>query len=462
MKSYILVVDDDKIICDIVRSQLLDEGYEVNTINHGHDAIEKVKERQPDLIIQDIQMPDINGLDTITEIKKIYPKQAFIFLTAMNSVDMAVEAMKIGAIDFLLKPFNTTRLKTTVNNAIKTTQLENEVESLKSIVIEHSKLDEIVGSATKTLELKEKIKKTFNLDSTVLLLGESGTGKELVARTIHNYSTKRDTTKFVAVNCASLPENLLESELFGHEKGAFTGAQDTKIGKFEFANGGTLLLDEICEMSFNTQAKLMRVLQEREIQRIGSNEMISIDIRVIAATNKNIEEYVREGKFREDLYFRLNVFPITLPPLRERCTDIEELCEYFINKLNHKFLKNIEHISAESLSALEDYSWPGNIREMQNVIERAMIECEGDTIELSHLPQHIVLENQNNKFKILQNPDKTGLSLPEIVEQIETEMIKQALTVCQGNLSDTAKKLNIGRSTLYRKIELYDIKLDNN
>ena len=257
-------------------------------------------------------------------------------------------------------------------------------------------------------------------------------------------------------------KNLLESELFGHEKGAFTGAQDTKIGKFEFANGGTLLLDEICEMSFNTQAKLMRVLQEREIQRIGSNEMIPIDIRVIAATNKDIKQYVEDGKFREDLYFRLNVFPIVLPPLRERCTDIEELCEYFTNKLNSKLSKSVESITADALSALEEYSWPGNIREMQNIIERAMIECEGNQIELKHLPQHIMLENQNNKFKILQNPDKTGLSLPEIVEQIETEMIKQALATCQGNLSDTAKKLNIGRSTLYRKIELYDIKIDNN
>ncbi|MCB0279981.1 MAG: sigma-54-dependent Fis family transcriptional regulator, partial [Calditrichaeota bacterium] len=325
MKPHILLIDDDRNLCQIIMEHLSHDLYLFDVAYSGKKGIEAAKKKRPDLIIIDFQMPEMDGLEAIGEIHKLYPNLPFIFLTAFSSVDTAVEVMKLGAIDYIQKPFHSERLKITVRNAVKTLSLTKEVENLKYIVKDHLKLDKIVGRSKEIDDLKKMIRKTFNVDSTVLILGESGTGKELVARTIHENTQIRDTSKYVAVNCASLPENLLESELFGHEKGAFTGATELKIGKFEYANGGTLFLDEICEMSFQTQAKLMRVLQEREIQRLGSNETIPVDLRIIAATNKDIEQYVRDGKFREDLYFRLNVFPIHLKPLRERVGDIEDL-----------------------------------------------------------------------------------------------------------------------------------------
>ncbi len=459
MSELIFVVDNAPDLCKMIEIQLTSEGYRVKTAHSGQDALELMKEQVPDLVITDLQMPGLNGIETMQRIHQMYPTMPIIILTAHGSVDSAVEAMKLGAYDYLQKPFTTSRLYTVISHALEAQRLKSEVNTLKNIVEQEIPLKKIVGSSDALNAVLTSIRKAFNLDTTVLILGESGTGKDLLAQTIHDHSTNRDQTKFVAVNCAALPETILESELFGHEKGAFTGATDRKIGKFEFAKGGTLFLDEVCEMSPITQAKLLRVLQEKEIQRLGSNETISIDIRVIAATNKDIEAYVAEGKFREDLYYRLNVFTVHMPPLRERKSDIEELTNHFIKGFNKKLSKDphVKRVDSEALDLLVSYDWPGNIRELQNIIERTMIETDNDLVKVSDFPYTFTKKIDPSQMTTLEN--LSSKDLPSTIEQMERKMILAALEKYNNNVSDVAKALKIGRTTLYRKAEQYQITL---
>jgi DNA-binding NtrC family response regulator len=459
MSELIFVVDNAPDLCKMIEIQLTSEGYRVKTAHSGQDALELMKEQVPDLVITDLQMPGLNGIETMQRIHQMYPTMPIIILTAHGSVDSAVEAMKLGAYDYLQKPFTTSRLYTVISHALEAQRLKSEVNTLKNIVEQEIPLKKIVGSSDALNAVLTSVRKAFNLDTTVLILGESGTGKDLLAQTIHDHSTNRDQTKFVAVNCAALPETILESELFGHEKGAFTGATDRKIGKFEFAKGGTLFLDEVCEMSPITQAKLLRVLQEKEIQRLGSNETISIDIRVIAATNKDIEAYVAEGKFREDLYYRLNVFTVHMPPLRERKSDIEELTNHFIKGFNKKLSKDphVKRVDSEALDLLVSYDWPGNIRELQNIIERTMIETDNDLVKVSDFPYTFTKKIDPSQMTTLEN--LSSKDLPSTIEQMERKMILAALEKYNNNVSDVAKALKIGRTTLYRKAEQYQITL---
>ena len=462
MKYKILVVDDAPEICQMIQHHLKKEGYDLQIAYNAFDAINIVQEENPDLILSDIQMPKKTGIEMMIEIRETHPEMTVIFLTAHGSVESAVEAMKTGAYDYIQKPFTKARLLTTVKKSLENIELKHKYEELKSMVSENVAMHDIVGSSKPMQSLMNSVRKTFNLDTTILILGESGTGKELLAQTIHKNSENRDQSKFVAVNCAALPETLLESELFGYQKGAFTGANTDKIGKFEFANGGTIFLDEIAETSPVTQAKLLRVLQEREVQRIGSNDIIPIDVRVIAATNKDLEEYIREGKFREDLYYRLNVFPLTLPPLRDRLEDLEDLCLFFIEKLNERFKKSpeVKKIAHDALKTLQSYGWPGNVRELQNVMERAMIETSTDEIIADNLPYKVTSGAEHAPIEDVSSGPIDSLDLPKTVEQIERRLINAALKKYNFNLSDVAKALKIGRSTLYRKAEQYEISME--
>lgn len=462
MKYKILVVDDAPEICQMIEHHLKKEGYELFVAYNAFDAIEIVHEHNPDLILSDIQMPKKTGIEMMIEIRETQPDMTVIFLTAHGSVESAVHAMKTGAYDYIQKPFTKARLLTTIKKSLENIELKHKYEELKTLVTDNVAVDDIIGSSSAMRDLLNSVRKTFNLDTTILILGESGTGKELLAQTIHKYSMNRDQSKFVAVNCAALPDTLLESELFGYQKGAFTGANSNKVGKFEFANGGTIFLDEIAEMSMVTQAKLLRVLQEREIQRIGSNEVIEIDIRIIAATNKNLESYIQEGKFREDLFYRLNVFPLEIPPLRQRISDLDELCLYFIHKLNERFNKQppVKRVSNDAMKSMQSYDWPGNIRELQNVIERAMIETDSTEIRVEDLPYKVTSQSESNDNENIDTLNSDNLDLPKSIENIEKRLITAALKKYNYNLSDVAKALKIGRSTLYRKSEQHEISIE--
>lgn len=461
MSTSVLVVDNEPDLCKMIEIQLTNENFIVQTAFSGTEAIERMASFVPDIIISDLQMPGLSGIETMERIHEIHPDIPFIILTAHGSIDSAVEAMKVGAYDYVQKPFSVSRLLTVISHALEARALKSKVAKLTDIVEKEIPLKKIVGSSDALNSVLKSVRKAFNIDTTVLILGESGTGKDLLAQTIHENSGNRDTNKFVAVNCAALPETILESELFGHEKGAFTGATDRKIGKFEYAKGGTLFLDEVCEMSPITQAKLLRVLQDKEIQRLGSNDVIPIDIRIIAATNRDIEAYVAEGKFREDLYYRLNVFTVHMPPLRERKSDLEELCNHFIKTLNKRFQKNppIKRVNSETLEFLSAYDFPGNIRELQNIIERAMIETETDAISCDDLP-HTLRSKINPTASAAGTPvvNEEG-DLPSTIEAMEKKMILAALEKFNHNASDVAKALKIGRTTLYRKAEQYGISL---
>lgn len=460
MKETIFVVDNAPDLCKMIEIQLSSEGFKVITAYSGQEALDTMSKTVPDLVITDLQMPGLSGIETMERMHKLHPDLPIIILTAHGSIDSAVEAMKLGAYDYVQKPFTTSRLLNVISHALEAKSLKSEVETLRNIVEKEIPLKRIIGSSDALNKVLKSVRKAFNLDTTVLILGESGTGKDLLAQTIHENSTNRDKNKFIAVNCAALPETILESELFGHEKGAFTGASDRKIGKFEFAKNGTLFLDEVCEMSPTTQAKLLRVLQEKEIQRLGSNEVIPIDIRVIAATNQDIEQYVKDGKFREDLYYRLNVFTVHMPPLRDRRSDLEELANHFIKLFNTKLSKSptVKRIDTSALELLSKYDWPGNIRELQNVLERSMIETETEAIKLEDLPYSLSQKIDPNKMPDIEFASSEA-DLPATIEAMEKKMILAALEKHNHNASDVAKTLKIGRTTLYRKAEQYNISL---
>ncbi|HQG45126.1 MAG TPA: sigma-54 dependent transcriptional regulator, partial [bacterium] len=389
-------------------------------------------------------------IETLHKIRDENPFIPVIMMTAHGTIERAVQSMKAGAYDFLTKPFARDRLLVTVNNALMNSSLRREVDELRSELKSKYAFANIIGQSGVMQDVFRAVEKVFSSNVTVLIQGESGTGKELIARAIHYNSAARASKPFVAVNCSALPESLLESELFGHEKGAFTGALGRRIGKFEQANGGTIFLDEIGLMTPATQSKLLRVLQEREFERVGGNELVKVDVRVISATNKDLEEEMKKGEFREDLYYRISVFPIKLPPLRERREDIPLLAGHFLQKFARQEGKSIEGITPDALDLMMAYHWPGNVRELENAMERATVLANGTEISAKDLPAAV----RSLGEKRIYESDNT---LASWIEKLEEEALRQALLECEGNISQTAKKLGIGRATIYRKAKKYGL-----
>ncbi len=454
MNKLIFIVDDEIAISKLLTYWVKDKWkYDVEVFSNGEDLLKRIGAR-PDLILLDIMLPGLNGIDILKRIKQIDENLPIIILSAQGSIEVAVEALKFGAFDYFSKPIDTQRLEPAIKNAIKNYDLLKELENLKDNVKREYSFDNIISADGKMQDVFKLVSKVLNNDITVLIHGESGTGKELIARAIH-YNGRRKNNPFIVVNCASIPRELLESELFGHERGSFTGAHQRKLGKFEIANGGTLFLDEVGELEMLLQAKLLRVIQEREFERVGGNELIKSDVRIISATNRDLKKAVDEKSFREDLYYRLNSFPINLPPLRQRRGDILVLAQHFLDTLNKKLQKNIKGFTKKAIKLIYEYNWPGNIREMENTIERCMIIAEKDTIDLDDLPAHIKAADITGSFE-----SSGTLFIDENIipfEKLKEEAIKHALRVTDGNIVEAAKKLQLGRATIYRLMEKYKI-----
>ncbi len=447
-KKKILIVDDEASHRMMLKAHLDEEGYEVIEAPDGQAAVDLVSRQFFDLILMDMRMPVMDGMEALQRIKKITPVIPVIMMTAFGSIDSAVEALKAGADDYLTKPLDMDELLLKVKKVLHYRHLEKENLLNRERLGERFDFSNIIGKSPAMKELFETLAMVAPTDATVLLLGESGTGKEIIANAIHQNSPRKDQA-YIKVNCAALPETLLESELFGHEKGAFTGAQAKRKGRFELADGGTLFLDEIGEMSPATQAKILRVLQEKEFEAVGGTRTISVDVRIIAATHKDLETEVKEGRFREDLFYRLNVVPITIPPLRNKKEDIPLLAEHFLKMYTEKNNKDIKTFEPRVMDALVRYPWPGNVRELENIVERMVIMSRGDTIVVEDLPPD---------FKTLQNgeeerPIPTGSSLKEI----EKEVILKTLERTKGNRTKAALVLGVTRKTLQNKIKEYGI-----
>lgn len=449
MKKYsILIVDDEENVTRLLERVLAKEGYITYTAFDAFSAIDVIERNAIDAVLTDIKMPKISGLELLAKIKEIDPDIKVILMTAFATIDTAVEALRIGARDYITKPFNLDEVLTAVRNVTENIKSDRfEVETVKRDQTEISNY--MITNSPPMKKVMEVIKKVADARSTVMLYGETGTGKELAAQTLHSLS-ERSNKPFIKVNCAAIPEQLLESELFGYEKGAFTGAVTSKPGRFELAEGGSIFLDEIGDISPSTQVKLLRVLQEKEFERLGGTKTIKADVRVIAATNKNLEEEIKYGKFREDLYYRLNVVPIYLPPLRERKDDIEMLVEHFLMRSSSISGRPPIVFSSEALKKLMEYNWPGNIRELENVVERGVVISSGKRIEVSDLPQRIAEHIEGYE-------DDHNVRLDDALDNAEKDMIIKALQECHGNKTKASVLLGISRRSLHRKILKYEI-----
>lgn len=450
MAKTILVVDDEKSILQSLTGILSDEGFDVLTAESGAEALERIKEATPDLVLLDIWMPGIDGIETLQKMKEDYPNLQVVMMSGHGSIETAVKATKVGAYDFVEKPLSLDKLLLSINNALEYYRLEEEVTLLKER--ERNKY-RITGDSDAIRDLKEQIKIVAPTNAWVLISGENGTGKELVAHTIHLLS-RRSHKPIIEVNCAAIPEDLIESELFGHEKGAFTGASTMKKGKFDSAHEGTIFLDEIGDMSLKAQSKTLRILQEQKFERVGGTKTIHVDVRVIAATNKDLEAEIEKGTFRDDLYFRLNVIPIRVPPLRERIDDIPSLAKEFVSEFSLTTNIEVKDISGEAISILQRYDWPGNVRELKNLIERLMIMVPGKTIQGKDIPPPY-----NRTSEIRTGFDATFLSdsLKEAKSQFEKAFIQAKLQQFKGNISQTAEAIGIERSNLHKKIKGYQL-----
>ncbi len=449
----ILIVDDETQNREYLSEILSDEGYSITTAINGQDAIGKLSQDSFHVVLTDLQMPELDGLAVIRHLVDNKLNTIGILYTGYGSVKTAVDAMKLGAFDYITKPFKAEEIKVVVKKALEHLALQEENTYLKQQLKARYKFENIVGTSDKMQKIFGLIDKVASTDSTVLILGESGTGKELVARALH-YNSLRSANPFVPVNCGAIPEELLESELFGHEKGAFTGAFRTRIGRFELACGGSIFLDEISEMSPNLQVKLLRVIQEREFERVGGVKTIRADVRIIAATNRNLEEEVAEGRFREDLYYRLNVIPIHLPPLRERPDDIPLLIKHFLDKfLSGRSAKKVD-FSKKALPALMRYQWPGNVRELENLVERMVVLSDSDVIDMADLPEKILVGGTSaSKVAPLIDLPEAGIDLSTAVNEFERSIIVQALNKSNWVKNRAAKLLHVNRTTLVEKIK---------
>ena len=448
--STILIVDDEQSMRDFLAIMLKKEGYGVAAVEDGYEASKAIEEDIYDLVITDIKMPGMNGLELLRHIKQVSPDTLVIVITAFSSTEDAVLAMKQGALDYITKPFEIEKIKLVIKNALERKKLSEEHEYYKKQYEHKFDVGNIVGTSDGIRQIFDMIKRVSSSKSTILVTGESGTGKELIARAIHQNSPRRDKP-FVAVSCGAIPENLLESELFGYMKGAFTGAIANKMGLFELADTGTLFLDEIGELPLIIQVKLLRVLQERQFKRVGGTKDISIDVRIIAATNRNLRKMVNENSFRGDLYYRLNVIPIHLPPLRERKEDIPLLIEHFLEKCNRDIGKSFTHVSDEAMQSLLAYDWPGNIRELENAIERAIALETGTVVEGSSLPENIRGATSQFSSVIPADIPPEGINLENIVDEIEKDLLVKALDKTGWVKKRAAKLLHLSfRSFRYR------------
>lgn len=456
MDKLIFIVDDEvsilKLLTHWVKSKW---GYNVKSFTNGNDVLNCLSEN-PSLVLLDIMLPDINGNEVLKKIKSVNENLPVIMLSAQGSVEVAIESIRLGAYDYFPKPIDQNRLEPAIKNALRNYELIQKVDELQENLQKEYSFDNIISSDSNMQKVFRLVTKVLDNDITVIIEGESGTGKELVARAIH-YNGTRKHKPFIVVNCASIPRELLESELFGHEKGSFTGAHQRKIGKFELGNGGTIFLDEIGEMEMSLQAKILRVIQQKEFERVGGTETIKTDVRILSATNRDLKEAVDNKEFREDLYYRLSSFPIMVPPLRDRRGDIIILIDHFVSKFNEKLGKQIEGFSKSALKYLYDYDWPGNIRELENLIERCIILSDQNEIDHSILPSHIVKRDSSAALRVNNGPLFGEESAVIPFERLKEEAIKHAIKVTNGNIVEAAKKLNIGRATLYRLMDKYGI-----
>lgn len=450
----ILIVDDEESIRESLRGILQDEGFRTLFAENGEQGLALVKEESPDLVLLDIWMPGMDGLETLQRVREGYPEQLVIMMSGHGTIETAVKATKLGAYDFIEKPLSLEKVLLCVQNAMKVGQLVEENRSLRAKL---AKEYEMIGNSPAIRHLKEQIAIAAPTSGWVLITGENGTGKELVARATHHLSRRRDKP-FVEVNCAAIPEELIESELFGHEKGAFTGATSQHKGKFDQAHEGTLFLDEIGDMSLKTQAKVLRILQERKFERVGGNRTIEVDVRVIAATNKDLDQEIKAGNFREDLYYRLNVLPFHVPPLRERREDIHELVNHFLEFFCSKECRETKTLAPEAMDALIGYPWPGNVRELKNIIERLVIMTPDHVITEKNLPRAISAKRQaaTRPASLAAAPSFT---YKEAKEEFEKEFLIQKLEENDWNISRTAEAIEIERSNLHRKIKAFGIEL---
>lgn len=454
MDKLIFVVDDQAPILRLITYWVSEKwNYKVKTFDNAEDMLQALNMR-PDLILLDIMLPGINGIDALKEVKKFDSKLPVIILSAQGRVDVALEALKLGAYDYFPKPIDTQRLEPAIRNALKNYDLEKELEKVRENVTQTYSFSNIISADGKMQDVFKMVSKVLNNDITVLIHGESGTGKELIAKAIH-YNGIRKNNPFVVVNCASIPRDLMESELFGHEKGSFTGAHQRKMGKFELANRGTLFLDEVGELEISLQSKLLRAIQQKEFERVGGTETIKCDVRIISATNRDLKTAVENKEFREDLFYRLNSFPINLPPLRMRKGDIIVLAEHFLDHFNKKLDKKVDGFSPKAIKLLFDYDWPGNIREMENTIERCLILTENDRIDVDDLPMHIRSAGPSSVDSSAEQYLNSPVILP--FEKIKEEAIRHAIKVTKGNILEAAKKLKLGRATIYRLMAKYRI-----
>ncbi len=452
-QKTIVVADDDASIRSLLRQLLQDEGYAVQEAATGVEVVDKVKESSPDLVIMDVRMPELDGIEALSRVKAASPRTAVVIMTAFGSSNAAIRAMELGAFDYVTKPFELDKINYTVGKVFEYQDLAKEVEVLRGEISSLVQTERIVGNSPPMQEVYKTIGKVAKADATVLITGESGTGKELVAEALH-YNSSRRAGPLVKVSCAALPETLLEAELFGHEKGSFTGALTQRRGRFELADKGTIFLDEIGEMSLQTQTKLLRVLQDRKIERLGSSLPIKVDIRVICATNKDLQKQVEQAKFRDDLFYRLNVINIHMPALRDRKEDIPALVEHFLAKHRYSATAQPAAISEEALRRLMEYDWPGNVRELENVVERAVVLSRGQIITSRELPFG---DHEGDREDEGDDLPSERSFFKKSVAQFEKDLIMKALRDAAGNRSKAAEMLGIYRRLLYAKIKEYGL-----
>lgn len=452
VKARLLIVDDEENIRNILKHLFQDAGYDVLTSNDGLKALQIVNKFQPDIVLLDKNLPKLDGMQVLMALKKKYPYIIVIMITAYGEVSSAVEAIKNGAYDYVEKPFDNEKIILLLKRALEHFKLTSEIQVLRKTVNNHYSFDNIIGISEKIKQVLEHVKCVSETDATVLITGESGTGKELIAQAIH-FNSNRKNANMVTVNCGAIPLTLIENELFGHEKGSYTDAREMQPGKFEQANEGTLFLDEIGELPLDAQVKLLRVLEDRKINRIGGKKTIPVNIRLISATNRNLEEKIQIGAFRLDLFYRLNIFTILIPPLRERKDDIPLLADHFIQKYNQKLNVRIDGLSIETTEMLIGYHWPGNIRDLENAIQSAMIVAKSGLLLPNHLP--VRLQYPNIYDKALASGTSVNGNINEVSALVEKEALYEALKQCKYNRTNTAKQLNISRKTLFNKMKKY-------
>jgi len=458
VRGAVAVVDDEPNMCKVLTKILRMEDYNVITFTNPREALEHIRQVQPDVVLSDIKMPELSGMELLKAVKRDLPQIEVLIMTAFGTIDEAKEALREGALDYVTKPFKTDELLLALQKAMEHKRLVEENLSLNEVLKRTAPADTFIGESPQIQEIRELIEKIAPTETAVLIRGESGTGKEIVARAIHNKSGR--SGRFVPINCASIPENLMESELFGYERGAFTGADQRKLGLIELASGGTLFLDEVGELPPALQVKLLRVLQEREIQRVGGLRGIPVDIRLLAATNRNLKTAIHEGRFRTDLYYRLNVISLRLPPLRGRRDDIELLTRHFLERFSQKMNRPGMDVSEDALDALRMYRWPGNVRELENVVERTMVLCERPLIEISDIPPDILGKGTPAVgIQAITTPPRVDSSLPfrDARSKFEKAYVERLLERAKGNIAEAARLSGISRRNLYEKIERLEI-----